>query len=78
MTTTEKSSKPVAYATPIDGHGTVYNVTYDGCADCDREVCWGYLERLALDGHQVFVAASQADGDRPCTLAPYTAHLHEA
>jgi len=68
--TTSKKIKGVAHANPIDGHGTLFDVTYVGHADCDSRVPFSYLKKLSRDGYRVHVAASQADGDKPMVLEP--------
>ncbi len=32
---------------------TIYSVTYLGCADLDKHVQWGYVERLIADGYEI-------------------------
>lgn len=51
----------VAYATPCDGFGSIYDVTYADDAVLDTDVRWGYLQHLARRGYLVRVAASAVD-----------------
>lgn len=60
-----------AYATPCDGHATIYDVTYDDDATLDADVRWGYLQHLARRGYIVRVAPSLVDSGG--TLLPSTA-----
>lgn len=56
--------------------GNLYNVLYDGCADCDGPVPFAYLERLRRDGYAVTVRQRQCRGEgepEEYTLDPATA-----
>lgn len=58
----------IANATPKDGFGTIFDVTYPGEVQLDANVKYGYLRYLVDRGYTVFVGAT--NNDEAYTLRP--------